>query len=216
MKASMTKEQVDYLADRAIWNSRDLTYSEVQECGWNTKEAALNYVRNRWYGLIGKRAITIRSNRLQAKIWKALSISGDTNLEGSLWQVQWDIKKAINEQSFPQASQKFAGIDGLESASCMQVLGYVVAADATKAKMAASVTLGPRAHQHIKVFRIGIADWEAAKRKNENACENYKANLKKAKNTLAQKMWEIEQIECQINFLECGATFDSVEIPVIE
>jgi len=216
MKSSMTKERMDYLADRVIWNSRDLTYSEVHECGWNAKNAALNYVDGRWGGLVGKRAITIRSNRLKAKIKKALSISGDENLEGSLWQVQWDIAKAVNELSFPHASDRFGGTGALESTDCMRVLGYVIAADATKAKMAASVTLGPRAHQHIKVFRVGIADWQIAKKKNESACKNYKASLEEAKITLAQKLWEIEQIECQINFLECGATFDSAEIPAIE
>ena len=102
----------------------------------------------------------------------------------------------------------------LEGSCTFETLGYVIAPDATRAKMAAAVTLGPRAHtEHLSVSREGVADWERVRALNAELQANYNKAIAHAKVTLAQKMWEIEQMECQVAFLSTGATFDSVAMP---
>jgi hypothetical protein len=80
--------------------------------------------------------------------------------------------------------------------------------------MAAMVTLGPRAHTpQVSLERIGVADWNRVKVLNRDLRKAYANMIIQAKLTLAHKLWEIEQAECQVNFLEIEATFDSAPMP---
>lgn len=210
----ITLQEKNALADEAVFRRRPLTYAQVHECGWLSEESCRAYAEIRWYSETGKRGITIRGRKLWARASAALQVTSATEIDGSLWKVMWDWRNALSTGDIPKISKTHYYGHVFEDSSSLQVIGYVIAPDATRAKMAAAVTLGPRAHsEHLSVNREGVASWEKAKALNADLIAKYSKAVENAKKTLAQKLWEIEQMECQVAFLSTGATFDSVAMP---
>jgi len=212
---SITLIEKNNLADSVAFRRGKLTYQQAHDCGWLHEESCIGYSRVRWGGETGPRGTTIRGRKIWRAASAALQITSDTEIEGSLWKVTWNFRTALKEGGVPKLSNKnhYYG-HLLESSSAFETLGYVIAPDATRARMAAAVTLGPRAHtEHLSVSREGVADWEKVKALNAEALAHYSKAIAHAKVTLAQKLWEIEQMECQVAFLSTGATFESVTMP---
>lgn len=212
---AITLQEKNALADLVVFRRWALTYTQVHECGWLNEESCRAYARIRWEGKTGQRGVTIRGRKLWTAANQALRITSSTEIDGSLWKVSWDFREAMRTGQMPKVTNRthyYGHI--LEDSTGLDTLGYVIAPDETRAKMAAAVTLGPRAHsEHLSVSREGVADWEKAKSMNAELLARYNKAIAHAKVTMAQKLWEIEQMECQVAFLSIGATFDSVTAP---
>jgi len=210
----ITLQEKNALADEAVFRRRPLTYAQVHECGWLSEEGCRSYAEIRWYYETGKRGITIRGRKLWSAADAALRVTSATEIDGSLWKVTWNWRAALTTGEVPKISKAHYSGHIFEDSSSLEVIGYVIAPDETRAKMAAAVTLGPRAHsEHLRVSRDGVASWEKAKVLNAELLAKYSKAVENAKKTLAQKLWEIEQMECQVAFLSTGATFDFVAMP---
>ena len=212
---AITLQEKNSLADLVVFRRWALTYPQVHECGWLNEESCRAYARIRWGGATGQRGVTIRGRKLWAAADLALRITSSTEIDGSLWKVKWDFREAIKAGEMPKLTNRTHYYGHLlEDSTGLETLGYVIAPDATRAKMAAAVTLGPRAHsEHLSVSREGVADWEKAKAMNAELLARYNKAIAHAEVTMAQKLWEIEQMKCQVAFLSTGATFESMEIP---
>lgn len=212
---AITLQEKNALADLVVFRRWPLTYQQVHECGWLNEESCRAYARIRWGGVTGQRGVTIRGRKLWTAANQALRINSSTEIDGSLWCVKWDFREAMKTGEMPKLANRTHYYGHLlEDSTGLETLGYVIAPDATRAKMAAAVTLGPRAHsEHLNVSREGVADWEKVKAMNAELMVRYSKAIAHAKNTLAQKLWEIEQLECQVAFLSTGATFESVKMP---
>lgn len=212
---AITLQEKNALADLVVFRRWALTYSQVHECGWLNEESCRAYARIRWEGKTGQRGVTIRGRKLWSAASAALRINSSTEIDGSLWSVKWDFREAMRSGAMPKVTNRTHYYGHLlEDATGFETLGYVIAPDATRAKMAAAVTLGPRAHsEHLSVTREGVADWEKVKAMNAELLARHNKAITHAKVTMAQKLWEIEQLECQVAFLSIGATFDSVKMP---
>lgn len=214
---AITLQERNALADQVVFRRGKLTYPQVHGCGWLNEDACRAYARVRWENETGPRGVTIRSRKLWKAANDALRITSSTEIEGSLWKVSWGFREAVRNGEMPKLTNRTHYYGHLlEDSSGFEILGYVIAPDATRARMAAAVTLGPRAHSDLlSVDRVGVADWEKAKTMNAELLARYNKAITHAKVTLAQKMWEIEQMECQVAFLSTGATFESVEMPEV-
>ena len=201
----------DTLADKVIHARQDLTYSEVHTHNWTDEDRCRAYVMNRFGYELRKAGITRRTNKLWKAASNALRVRPNVQIEDSLWKITWAVDGAIRQGLMPSLANTHHYLGHLfESPETMSTLGYVSAPDEQSARMAASVTLGPRVHSEcIVVTRSGIGGWENAKNKNALVLGKYKKLVEHAKRSLLQKQWELEQIECQIAFLEVEATFDS-------
>jgi hypothetical protein len=198
-------------ADEVVFRRGNLTYQQIHAYGWRNEEECRRYVFGRWGMDTGKRGITIRTRKLWTAARSALYVSNSSDIEGSLWRVSYFISEALKSEEIPKCGGTHFNKHTFESSITMGTLGYVIAPDETRARMAAMVTLGPRAHSpNTTLSREGVGDWERAKELNRELRESYLKAIEQAKLTLKQKLWEIEQAECQVNFLEVGATFDSV------
>lgn len=214
---ALTLLEKNSLAEAVAFRRSQLTYSQANECGWLNEESCRAFAQIRWGEETGKRGVTIRGRKLWAAASAALRITPNTEIDGSLWKVAWNLGNAVKTGEVPNLTNRIHYYGHLlEDSSIFMVLGYVIAPDANRARMAASVTLGPRAHsENLQVTRAGVADWEKAKAMNAELLDRYNKAIAHAKVTLAQKLWEIEQMECQVAFLSAGATFDSVEMPAV-
>lgn len=212
---AITLQEKNSLADLVVFRRWTLTYPQVHECGWLNEESCRAYARIRWGGVTGQRGVTIRGRKLWTAANQALRVTSSTEIDGSLWKVEWNFREAMKTGEMPKLANRTHYYGHLlEDSIGLETLGYVIAPDATRAKMAAAVTLGPRAHsEHLSVSREGVADWEKVKAMNAELMARYNKAIAHAKNTLAQKLWEIEQLECQVAFLSIGATFESVQMP---
>ena len=212
---AITLQEKNALADLVVFRRWPLTYPQVHECGWLNEESCRAYARIRWGGVTGQRGVTIRGRKLWTAANQALRVTSSTEIDGSLWKVEWNFREAMKTGEMPKLANRTHYYGHLlEDSIGLETLGYVIAPDATRAKMAAAVTLGPRAHsEHLSVSREGVADWEKVKAMNAELMVRYNKAIAHAKNTLAQKLWEIEQLECQVAFLSTGATFESVQMP---
>ena len=212
---AITLQEKNALADLVVFRRWALTYPQVHECGWLNEESCRAYARIRWGGVTGQRGVTIRGRKLWTAANQALRVTSSTEIDGSLWKVEWNFREAMKTGEMPKLANRTHYYGHLlEDSTGLETLGYVIAPDATRAKMAAAVTLGPRAHsEHLSVSREGVADWEKVKAMNAELMARYNKAIAHAKNTLAQKLWEIEQLECQVAFLSIGATFESVQMP---
>jgi hypothetical protein len=212
---AITLQEKNALADLVVFRRWALTYPQVHECGWLNEESCRAYARIRWGGVTGQRGVTIRGRKLWTAANQALRVTSSTEIDGSLWKVEWNFREAMKTGEMPKLANRTHYYGHLlEDSIGLETLGYVIAPDATRAKMAAAVTLGPRAHsEHLSVSREGVADWEKVKAMNAELMVRYNKAIAHAKNTLAQKLWEIEQLECQVAFLSTGATFESVQMP---
>ena len=212
---AITLQEKNSLADLVVFRRWTLTYPQVHECGWLNEESCRAYARIRWGGVTGQRGVTIRGRKLWTAANQALRVTSSTEIDGSLWKVEWNFREAMKTGEMPKLANRTHYYGHLlEDSIGLETLGYVIAPDATRAKMAAAVTLGPRAHsEHLSVSREGVADWEKVKAMNAELMVRYNKAIAHAKNTLAQKLWEIEQLECQVAFLSTGATFESVQMP---
>ena len=201
----------DTLADKVIHARQDLTYSEVHTHNWTDEDRCREYVLNRFGYELKKSGITRRTNKLWKVASNALRVRPNVQIEDSLWKITWAVDGAIRQGLMPTlANTRHYSGHIFESPETMSTLGYVSAPDEQSARMAASVTLGPRVHSEcIVVTRNGVGGWENAKNKNALVLGKYKKLVEHAKRSLLQKQWELEQIECQIAFLEVEATFDS-------
>ena len=212
---AITLQEKNSLADLVVFRRWTLTYPQVHECGWLNEESCRAYARIRWGGVTGQRGVTIRGRKLWTAANQALRVTSSTEIDGSLWKVEWNFREAMKTGEMPKLANRTHYYGHLlEDSIGLETLGYVIAPDATRAKMAAAVTLGPRAHsEHLRVSREGVADWEKVKAMNAELMARYNKAIAHAKNTRAQKLWEIEQLECQVAFLSIGATFESVQMP---
>ena len=212
---NITLESRDRLADEVIWKKRKLTYAEVHACGWTSEDNCRRYVYDRWCGSIGQRGVTIRTKKLWTSAVGGLRVSGEIEVEGSLWKVEWSTHDAIQAEIVPKVTNR-RHYNGhiFDAPDVLSLLGYVVAPDVVRAKMAAMVTLGPRAHNDfVKITRVGIGDWSKAKLLNEKLLESYQKMVKWTTEAIEQKKWELEQVQCQISFLSIGATFEDAKAP---
>jgi len=201
-------------ADEVIFRRGSLTYQQTHTYGWTSEASCRSYVYGRWYSDTGPRGITIRTRKLWAAASRSLRVSSSSEIDGSLWKVQYSVSEGLRSGEIPKAGRTHYWHHVLEDSSTMSILGYVIAPDETRARMAAMVTLGPRAHSpNVTLSREGVADWEKAKTLNRELRANYAKAIEQAKLTLQHKLWEIEQAECQVNFLEIEATFDSAPMP---
>jgi hypothetical protein len=204
----------NHTADEVIFRRGKLTYQEAHTYGWTSAENCRSYVYGRWHADTGPRGITIRSRKLWGAASTALRVSKDSDIEGSLWKVTWSTYEGLRNGEIPKAGKVHYYGHVFEGKETLTTLGYVIAPDETRARMAAMVTLGPRAHTpHVTLERIGVADWDRVKTLNRDLRKGYLSMIEQAKLTLAHKLWEIEQAECQVNFLEIEATFDSAPMP---
>lgn len=198
----------DYIADRVIWHRGCLTYTDVHTNEWTTEDLCRHYISVRFNDL-RKAGVTRRTNKLWRAAKTALCVNAETQISDSLWQVNWI---SSDDKTMPKLKnfRHYAG-HIFENQETMKYLGYVSAPDEQGARMAACVTLGPRAHSGcVNVVRVGIGGWENAKKKNMLLIKKYKSLVEHVKLSLIQKQWELEQVECQVAFLEVEATFDSV------
>jgi len=201
-------------AEEVIFRRGKLTYQQAHAYGWLSESSCRSYVYGRWYSDTGPRGITIRTRKLWQAASAALRVSRESEIEGSLWKVSYYISEALRTEEIPKCGRTHYWKHTFEASDTMGTLGYVIAPDETRARMAAMVTLGPRAHSpSVTLSREGVGDWERAKTLNQELRASYLKAIEQAKLTLAQKIWEIEQAECQVNFLEIGATFDTAPMP---
>ena len=201
-------------ADEVIFRRGSLTYQQVHTYGWKSELDCRSYVTGRWGMETGKRGLTIRTRKLWSAAEKALRVSRDSEIDGSLWKVTCSTYDTLRNGEIPKAGKVHYYGHVFEDRSNLETLGYVIAPDETRARMAAMVTLGPRAHTpQVSLERIGVADWNRVKVLNRDLRKAYANMIIQAKLTLAHKLWEIEQAECQVNFLEIEATFDSAPMP---
>jgi hypothetical protein len=209
----------DKLADNILWKRARPTFAEVHLYGWTDESACKAYINSR-YRLDGlsKAGITRRTNKLWTAAKVALRVSNNDYVEGSLWCVSWDRGSAFGAGDIPKLSnRRFYSGEIFESPSNFEKLGYVSAPDEKAAMMAAMVTLGPRAHtEHVRFNRLGVGDWARAQEMNRKHAECLQEDIEKLKKTLKQKAWELENIECQIAFLNSGSSFESKNFPVPE
>jgi len=204
----------DPTADEVIFRRGKLTYQQAHAYGWRAELDCRYYVTGRWGTETGKRGLTIRTRKLWSAAEKALRVSRDSEIDGSLWKVTCPTHEGLRNGEIPKAGKTHYYGHTFEDRTGLETLGYVIAPDDTRARMAAMVTLGPRAHTtHVSLERIGVADWNRVKVLNRDLRKAYSNMIIQAKLTLAHKLWEIEQAECQVNFLEIEATFDSAPMP---
>jgi hypothetical protein len=198
-------------ADDVVFRRGSLTYQQVHAYGWRTEQECRSYAHGRWHSETGKRGITIRSRKLWDAASNALRISSSTEIDGSLWKVSCTTYDGLKNGEIPKPGKAHYYGHLFEAKSSLETLGYVIAPDETRAKMAAMVTLGPRAHSSsVALERVGVSDWDRVKALNRALRESYMKMIEQARMTLQHKLWEIEQAECQVSFLEVEATFDSV------
>jgi len=201
----------DPTADEVVFRRGELTYQQAHAYGWKSELDCRYYVTGRWGVSTGKRGLTIRTRKLWSAAGKALRVNRDSEIDGSLWKVTCSTYDGLRNGEIPKAGKAHYYGHAFEERSNLETLGYVIAPDMTRARMAAMVTLGPRAHSsQVSLERIGVADWNRVKVLNRELREAYSHMIAEAKLTLAHKLWEIEQAECQVSFLEIEATFDSV------
>ena len=201
-------------ADEVIFRRGKLTYQQVHAYGWKSELECRGYVTGRWGLDTGKRGLTIRTRKLWSAAKAALQVSRDSEIDGSLWKVTCSTYDPLKSGEIPKAGKTHYYGHVFEDRSSLETLGYVIAPDETRARMAAMVTLGPRAHtSHVSLERVGVADWDRVKTLNRDLRQSYTKMIEQAKLTLQHKLWEIEQAECQVNFLEIEATFDSAPMP---
>jgi len=207
----------DQVADEVIFRRGKLTYQQVHAYGWRNEQECRSYVYGRWHSSTGPRGITIRTRKLWPQAAAALRVSKESEIDGSLWKVSCTTFEGLRSGEIPKPGKAHYYGHIFEAKSSLETLGYVIAPDETRAKMAAMVTLGPRAHSSsVALERIGVADWNRVKTLNRELRQEYIKMVEQAKLTLHHKLWEIEQAECQSNFLEIEATFDSVPMPESE
>jgi len=199
------------VADEVIFRRGNLTYQQAHAYGWKSELDCRHYVMGRWGSDTGKRGITIRTRKLWSAAEKALRVNRDSEIDGSLWKVSWTTYDGLKNGEIPKPGKAHYYGHVFESKPSLETLGYVIAPDETRARMAAMVTLGPRAHtSQVSLERVGVADWDRVKTLNRDLRKSYLSMIEQAKLTLQHKLWEIEQAECQVSFLEIEATFDSV------
>lgn len=207
----------DQVADEVIFRRGKLTYQQVHAYGWTSEQNCRSYVYGRWHSATGQRGITIRSRKLWNQAAVALRVSKESEIDGSLWKVSCPTYDGLKNGEIPKPGKAHYYGHIFEAKTALETLGYVIAPDETRAKMAAMVTLGPRAHSPaVALERVGVADWDRVKTLNCGLRQEYTKMIEQAKLTLQHKLWEIEQAECQSSFLEIEATFDSVPMPESE
>ena len=199
------------LIDSFIWKKVKPTYSQAHSLGLTSEQSCRNYVTRRWKDDVGPRGITIRTRKLWDAIKPALRVSPSEAIEGSLWKVSYSVTAAqiSGELAHLQLEPGFQFYHALQSYDGFQILGWVIADNEAEAMMAAKVVLGPRAHSSgARCYREGVSTWAIAKAKNIELAAEIRKTAERAKQSLRVKEFEIENLECQVAFLEVGATFD--------
>lgn len=209
----MRNKSYDDLIDSFIWKNVKPTYEQVHLLGLTDQERCRKYVLARWSPEVGPRGITIRTNKLWDRVRGSLRVLPSDNIEGSLWRVTYHVMAAVSlgeiEGVTGQGLPIYRTLECYESYSS---LGWVIADNENGAKMIARVILGPRAHsQSVRVTREGVSTWERVKAMNAKHATDLRKIVEQAKNSLRLKTLEIENLECQVSFLETGATFEIAE-----
>jgi hypothetical protein len=208
----MKSENASALIDSFIWGKVKPTYAQVNALGLTTEEKCRTYVFNRWSKEVGPRGITIRTKKLWSAVKFAVYARPGDSIEGSLWRVNYGIAAAnrAGELQELQIGKDHPFWRTLGSYDAFETLGWVIAANESEALMVAKVNLGPRAHSSsVSCTREGCSTWEVTKAKNINHAEQLRRMVSLAEESIRVKKFEIEHLECQISFLEVGATFDS-------
>jgi len=207
----MRMKSYDDLVDSFIWKKVRPTYEQVHALRLVSQSSCRDYVTNRWGDEIGKRGITIRSNKLWNAVCGSLRALPSETIEGSLWRVTYNISQAIANDEIEGWSSKFdiPVYRILDSYETYSLLGWVIADNESDAKMTARVILGPRAHSPtMRVLREGVSTWSEVKNKNKKHADDIRKLVERAKEIQRLKLIELEALECQVSFLEIGATFE--------
>ena len=206
----MKSETHNDFIDSLIWKKAKPTYAQVHRLGLTSRDACRTYVINRWGSEVGPRGITIRSNKLWDAVCGAVRALPSDSIEGSVWRVTYNVGNAIHAGEIEGWSPDVAAYRVLSDYDSYSVLGWVIADNESEAMMTARVILGPRAHSSsTRVHREGVSTWNAVKDKNREHAKKLRKFAEIAKEICRLKLIEIENLECQVSFLEVGATFDS-------
>ena len=201
---------IDTFVDKALWKKSKVTYTEVHKFGLISKDVCLEYAKARWGDLGSSRIVNGRSNKLWKICKESLYVRHVDSVPNSLWKIcwlSWSGKRSISHEGY---KSNFLENWQPEVYDTFDVLGYVIADNHVQARMKASITLGPRAHDeaNISITRIGISSQEEIDKLNFDLKEKYKVLISRAKQTIMTKEWEIEQAQCQIDFLEMSQVIE--------
>lgn len=201
---------IDTFVDKVLWKKHKVMYTEAHKFGLISKDVCLEYAKARWGNLGSSRIVNGRSNKLWKLCKESLYVSPNTYVQNSLWKIcwpSWTGKRSISHEGY---ENNFLDNWQPEVHDTFDVLGYVIADNRVQARMKASITLGPRAHDeaNVTITRIGISSQEEIDKLNFDLKEKYKKLISCAKRTVMTKEWEIEQAQCQINFLEMSQSIE--------